>query len=500
MASPFRKMKEEEEEALLLQGKKTWHNMYGAEDFLKSSRSQHPLTDVSFMQDAKSAATNEMHALRSIQSARAVVASERQKLLSKSSMLADKTDWSGSPSIQDPMRKASEEQLFQEVGLLMQERDLLQREKSTLQAILASSAEEIKRLFDSEQKHVNEMKHWLLQKESLEHDCDAAVQRMQEYQRQAESLAKQLDHCKTEKLSVEKSEIKLRKDCEEFQKRVKELEEEISSNATIEKNLKNEKMELMREKMSLEELVVSLQAEIKHQHELVEQLQSDAIFHRRAADQWQEERKTLLEDRAERDRLQVQNEELQSARRSWSDLREQLIKDKSDCNAQLQMSLQQLNHQQKTIDANEVERSQLCKQIDNQNREISALEGKLNALDKEVNMLRNENTNLNISKQDIADQLNRSERENDDLTRNFDSLRGDFERVQSQKMRLCDEMDSMQRELEARKLEVKDYEAKVSELHKQVYRLQEYESFYMKEQDEKKKVESAYFSIPAVRS
>lgn len=207
MASPLRRMKEEEEEVLLLQGKKTWQNMSGHDQVLKSSRNQHPLTDLSFMHDTKSAAANEMHALRSIQSARAVVASERQKLLSKSGMLADKSDWAASPSVQDPMRKASEEQLFQEVGLLMQEKDLLQREKSTLQAILASSAEEIKRLFESEQKHVNEMKHWLLQKESLEHDCDAAVQKMQEYQRQAESLAKQLDHCKSDKLNVEKSEV-----------------------------------------------------------------------------------------------------------------------------------------------------------------------------------------------------------------------------------------------------------------------------------------------------
>lgn len=40
----------------------------------------------------------------------------------------------------------------------MQERDLLLREKSALQAILASSAEEIRRLFEAEQKHVVEMK------------------------------------------------------------------------------------------------------------------------------------------------------------------------------------------------------------------------------------------------------------------------------------------------------------------------------------------------------
>ena len=71
-------------------------------------------------------------------------------------------------------------------------------------------------------------------------------------------------------------------------------------------------------------------------------------------------------------------------------------------------------------------------------------------------------------------------------------------------------VDLMQKELEARKSEVKEYEAKISELHKQaqevmlvrklifvlqVYRLQEYEAFYVREQEEKKKVESAYVFI-----
>lgn len=74
---------------------------------------------------------------RSIQTARAVVASERQRLLSKTQIGGDK-DWSPSQSF-EPAKRASEEQLFEEVGLLMQERDLLLREKSALQAILSSS-------------------------------------------------------------------------------------------------------------------------------------------------------------------------------------------------------------------------------------------------------------------------------------------------------------------------------------------------------------------------
>jgi hypothetical protein len=74
---------------------------------------------------------------RSIQTARAVVASERQRLLSKTQLGGEK-EWSPSQSF-EPAKRASEEQLFEEVGLLMQERDLLLREKSALQAILSSS-------------------------------------------------------------------------------------------------------------------------------------------------------------------------------------------------------------------------------------------------------------------------------------------------------------------------------------------------------------------------
>ena len=74
---------------------------------------------------------------RAIQTARAVVASERQRILNKTQLVGDK-EWTPAQSF-DQAKRASEEELFEEVGLLMQERDLLLREKSALQAILASS-------------------------------------------------------------------------------------------------------------------------------------------------------------------------------------------------------------------------------------------------------------------------------------------------------------------------------------------------------------------------
>jgi len=118
--------------------------------------------------DPLKSSSSEMYALRSIQTARAVVASERQRLHSRSNWDGRET---GSP---EPSKRASEEALFEEMSLMINERDLLVREKSALQAILASSADEIRRLFDGEQKHVGEMKTWLAQKEGLEQDKEEA--------------------------------------------------------------------------------------------------------------------------------------------------------------------------------------------------------------------------------------------------------------------------------------------------------------------------------------
>lgn len=164
-------------------------------------------------------------ARRSIQTARAVVASERQRLLSKTQLNGDR-DWSPSQSF-EPAKRASEEQLFEEVGLLMQERDLLLREKSALQAILTSSAEEIRRLFDAEQKHVAEMRSWLQQKESLERDNDDATRQIDDIERELEERSKELDKTKAEKQAVERILSVTKQNEDDLQERLSAAQQEL---------------------------------------------------------------------------------------------------------------------------------------------------------------------------------------------------------------------------------------------------------------------------------
>ena len=153
------------------------------------------------------------------------MASERSRLLSNTKMSGEK-DWSPSMSF-EPAKRASEEQLFEEVGLLMQERDLLLREKSAMQNILASSSEEIRRLFDAEQKHVAEMRSWLQQKESLERDNDDATRHIEELERERDARTKELDQTKHEKHSVEKVLAATKRNEEDLQERLSAAQQEL---------------------------------------------------------------------------------------------------------------------------------------------------------------------------------------------------------------------------------------------------------------------------------
>eukprot|EP00961_Rhodomonas_salina_P193132 2606490-Rhodomonas_salina.1 len=203
-----------------------------------------------------------MHQLRSIQAARAVVASERQKLLSKTQAMSEKPvgDFS-SPASLEPAKRASEEQLFEEVGLLMQERDLLLREKSALQAILASSADEIRRLFDAEQRHVTEMKGWLVQKDMLEHDRDTLAAQLDEVQKEMDHLRRLVDHDKTEMGVLEKAHRNLEKERDELHSLLSKAQEELAKRQTTEKSQAEERAEWNRQQEEYARALVKAQSE-----------------------------------------------------------------------------------------------------------------------------------------------------------------------------------------------------------------------------------------------
>ncbi|KAJ1470377.1 hypothetical protein T484DRAFT_3611624, partial [Baffinella frigidus] len=283
--------------------------------------------------DPLKSSSSEMYALRSIQTARAVVASERQRLHSRSQFLSERDARdTGSP---EPAKRASEEALFEEMSLMINERDLLVREKSALQAILASSADEIRRLFDGEQKHVGEMKAWLAQKEGLEQDKEEAHALLKDLHAEVDALRKNGEELREDKQSLEKTQIGLARDVEELQDRLGAAHQELSIRRTAEQQHREERREWMQTQDEYVRDLTHAQAEVSQQGQALDTLREQATEHQRKAEAWGVERTALIEVRVERDRLQIEAAEHRAAEVRWGEREERILRERSDAVAQV---------------------------------------------------------------------------------------------------------------------------------------------------------------------
>ena len=171
----------------------------------------------------------------------------------------------------------------------------------------------------------------------------------------------------------------------------------------------DERNEWLRQQDEYIRQLATAQAEVKHQASQIEQLNEDARMHRKAAEIWEQDRKSLLEDRAEKDRLKMLDDEHKEAQRRWAVTQEQLLKERSDSNAQLQLGLQQLEQQQKAIDVHNQEKAQWLRQQDAHHAARTSLETRVNSLETEVNTLKLNNGTLSREKEDLVAKLDRSE-------------------------------------------------------------------------------------------
>jgi chromosome segregation ATPase len=92
---------------------------------------------------------------------------------------------------------------------------------------VVAGAEEIRRLFDGEQKHVAEMRAWLQQKESLERDNDDATKQIEDLERELDNRNKELDKTKIEKESVEKTLAATKRHEEDLHERLTAAQQEL---------------------------------------------------------------------------------------------------------------------------------------------------------------------------------------------------------------------------------------------------------------------------------
>lgn len=120
----------------------------------------------------------EIDVLRASQAARDAMASQRRIAAAaegvfglRSTLAASKAGVSPSPRSRltqlPPLSMVSEEELFSEIGYLMQERDLALKEKKALQHLLSQASEEIRVLVAAEQRHVEELRSWVRQRDEL---------------------------------------------------------------------------------------------------------------------------------------------------------------------------------------------------------------------------------------------------------------------------------------------------------------------------------------------
>ena len=116
----------------------------------------------------------EIDVLRATQAARQVLSSQRRQ--NDADWKADSEMKSDLPRLNfefqrldslPPSAPASDEQLFSELGYVMQERDLVMKEKKALQHLLAQASEEIRVLVSAEQRHVEELRSWVRQRDEL---------------------------------------------------------------------------------------------------------------------------------------------------------------------------------------------------------------------------------------------------------------------------------------------------------------------------------------------
>ena len=116
----------------------------------------------------------EIDVLRATQAARQVFSSQRRQ--NDADWKADSEMKSDLPRLNfefqrldslPPSAPASDEQLFSELGYVMQERDLVMKEKKALQHLLAQASEEIRVLVSAEQRHVEELRIWVRQRDEL---------------------------------------------------------------------------------------------------------------------------------------------------------------------------------------------------------------------------------------------------------------------------------------------------------------------------------------------
>lgn len=426
---------------------------------------------------------------RSIQTARAVVSSERQRLLARTQTMTDKPlserDVTGEID-----KKASEEQLFEEVALLMQERDLLLREKTALQAILASSAEEIRRLFEAEQKHVAEMKSWLAQKEELENDRESALMQLDQLRHEIDTLKKQVAEQLHDKEVLQSEKQEQARDIDSLSDRLSSAQHELSMRRAAEKAHMEEREEWLAQQDAYTRQLAEADSSIAEKKETIEQLRSEAERHRQDKDKWEAERAELINDRNEMHRLRAEAQLHAEEARRWAAVHEQLLKERSDSHAQLQMGLQQMEQQQKSIELHNTEKQQWLKQQEAASQARAAVEARNRALEEELAKTRLSNTGYVKDCQELTARCTRYELDIAEGAKHLGAARADYEKVAALKASLQEECVATARELEATRRDGQQVEGQLRETRQELARVAEYEHLYQQEKEEKLVVES----------
>jgi chromosome segregation ATPase len=207
--------------------------------------------------------SSEIDVLRATQAARDVLASKRSR-----------SDSAWKPDL-EVKADGPEDQLFSELGYLRQERDLVVKEKKALQHLLVQAGEEIRVLVQAEQRHVEELRGWVRQRDELLKEKAQAEQTASLCHGLRLRLEEVLSQHRNDKCSWEEEVRGLLRDKACSDSAADAARKEVDALKTEQQTLQNERASAYNAKVAAENDLVGIRAMLSQRDEKIALLERE---------------------------------------------------------------------------------------------------------------------------------------------------------------------------------------------------------------------------------
>lgn len=207
--------------------------------------------------------SSEIDVLRATQAARDVLASKRSR-----------SDSAWKPDL-EVTADGPEDQLFSELGYLRQERDLVVKEKKALQHLLVQAGEEVRVLVQAEQRHVEELRVWVRQRDELLKEKAQAEQTASLCHGLRLRLEEVLSQHRNDKCSWEEEVRGLLRDKASSDSAADAARKQVDALKTEQQTLQNERASAYHAKVAAENDLVGIRAMLSQRDEKIALLERE---------------------------------------------------------------------------------------------------------------------------------------------------------------------------------------------------------------------------------